>query len=63
MDGVTGLLLPSGDSEIWVKLLTELADDPAKLVAHGADFATNVRELYSEKEMGRQLTEILQLPS
>lgn len=56
LDGETGILLPSGDATAWTDRLVELTADLATLASTGAKFQERARELYSEQQMGRQLS-------
>jgi phosphatidylinositol alpha-1,6-mannosyltransferase len=55
----TGLLLPSGDAEIWVSTIADLTAKPAALVRVGRRFAAETAERYSEAAMAAVLTEEL----
>ena len=58
--GQTGLLVPSGDTSTWVRVVSELLADPG-LDALGSRFQSAATELYSETTMGDALVTALDL--
>jgi phosphatidylinositol alpha-1,6-mannosyltransferase len=59
VNGVTGLLLPSGDPIAWAEALTPLVTGLDELVALGSRFAEQAKERYGETAMAAVLTEAL----
>jgi phosphatidylinositol alpha-1,6-mannosyltransferase len=61
VDGETGLLLPSGDAEIWAARINALLADRAALATRGTSFGMRVDELYGAAQMGQALMKCLQI--
>ena len=55
----TGLLLPSGDADVWVSTITDLTAHPAELAGLGRRFAAEAAGRYGEAAMGAVLTKAL----
>lgn len=61
LDGETGVLLPSGDVQAWVRAVQRAHSDPADNERRAAEYAARARELYARERMGAQLRSVLHL--
>ncbi|HEY1803090.1 MAG TPA: glycosyltransferase family 4 protein [Terracidiphilus sp.] len=58
VDGVTGKLVPLGDTDALVGCLAELASDRQRLARMGSEGLKRVREYFSEEIMARRTTQL-----
>ena len=63
VEGVTGMLLPSGDAATWIAELTQLSEDRARLVALGERYRSAARERFSRGVLGDELVRLLGMPA
>ena len=61
VDGVTGVLVPSGEAPAWLAVLGPLLATPKALEAQGLAYGEKARTLYSEAQMGEALCAALGL--
>ncbi|ADG75248.1 Methyltransferase type 11 [Cellulomonas flavigena DSM 20109] len=57
-DGVTGLLVPSGDAEAWRAALTDVLTDPGR-AARAEAFARSCADRYDRVRMGEEMVRLL----
>ena len=57
--GVTGLLVPPGDTDALARALGSLLDDPARAVAMGTAGAKRVRERFTTEHLAASLSRLL----
>jgi len=60
VDGVTGFLLPLGDTEAFARRIAELANDPVQWAEMSRAGQQHVRERFSVEVMGRQYLELFE---
>jgi phosphatidyl-myo-inositol dimannoside synthase len=63
VDGVTGILLPSGDPGVWIATVNRLTAVPDGLAKCGAEFAVQARRLYSHDAFAARLKSALERSS
>ncbi|MCS7006797.1 MAG: glycosyltransferase family 4 protein [Thermoleophilia bacterium] len=60
-DGETGRLVPAGDADAWVAVLTASLADRASLAERGWAARERARERYSERAMADELVRVLEI--